>query len=174
MIENDDRWTPVVPDSAWVHALASVSGDVVLGERTSVWPAAVLRGDQGAIRIGAETNIQDGAVLHATGGISEVHVGARCTVGHRAVLHGCRIGERCLIGMGSIVLDNAEIGDGSVIGAGALVTAGTRVPPGSLVLGAPARVVGPVTEKQDRAIDHGWRTYVRLKDERQRVGLPGR
>ena len=173
MIEVSREGSPRVPATAWIHALAYVSGDVELGDRVSVWPGAVLRGDQGAIRLGEDTNIQDGAILHSTGGVSETVVGARVTVGHRAILHGCRIGDDCLIGMGSIVLDNARVGAGSMIGAGALVTAGTEIPPGSLVLGSPARVVGPVSQKQRAAIDHGWRTYNRLREACQARSAQG-
>lgn len=165
MIEPFGPHHPILHPSAWVHPLAAVIGDVRIGARVSIWPGAVLRGDQGFIEVGDESNVQDGAILHDTGGRSVTRIGRRVTIGHRAILHGCTVGDRCLIGMGCIVLDNAEIGDGSIVGAGALVTAGTRIPPGSLVLGSPARVARAVTDAQIAAIEHGWRTYADLCDQ---------
>ena len=97
----------------------------------------VYYGDQGLIFIDDESNIQDGTIIHSTGGLSTTHVGKRCTIGHRVLLHGCTIEDDCLIGMGAIVLDNSIIGSGSIVGAGALVTANTTIPPNSLVLGMP-------------------------------------
>lgn len=151
---------PQVDPSAFVHAAATVIGDVEIGARASIWPTVVLRGDDGPIRIGAETSIQDGSVVHMTSGLSEVSVGARVTVGHKVILHGCVVEDECLIGMGAIVLDNARIGRGSLVGAGALVLGNTQVPPGSLVLGSPAKVVRPVGEKERAMIEEGWREYV--------------
>jgi carbonic anhydrase/acetyltransferase-like protein (isoleucine patch superfamily) len=124
---------------------ATVIGDVELDDEANVWFGAVLRGDCGMIRIGARTNVQDLACIHMTTGVSHAIVGADVTIGHGAILHGCKVGDRCLIGMGSILLDNCEIGAGSVVGAGALVTVGTIVPPGSLIFGNPARVKRAVT-----------------------------
>ena len=165
MIESYLDFHPVIDPSAYVHESAQVSGEVVLLARSSVWPTAVLRGDQGKLTIGEDSNIQDGSVVHATGGLSETHIGARVTVGHRAIIHGCHIEDDCLIGMGSIVMDNARIGAGSIVGAGAVVTAGTQIPPGSLVLGSPGRVKQPVSEAHGQWILHSWQTYVRLAKE---------
>ncbi len=159
MIEPYGELVPVLSTTAWVHPSAVISGDVVLDDHVGIWPTAVLRGDQGAIRIAARTNIQDGCVVHNTGGISTTVVGEQCTVGHRAVLHGCQIGSNVLVGMGSIILDNAQIGDWCVIGAGSLVTVGTVIPAGSLVLGSPARVIKPLNDVQRESITHGWKTY---------------
>lgn len=131
---------PEVHDSTWIAPSADVIGRAVLGEQVSLWFGAVLRADNGVIHVGARTNIQDGAVLHSDPG-SPLTIGADCTVGHRAVLHGCTIGEGCLIGMGAIVLNDAVIGAGSLVGAGALVTEGKVFAPGSLIVGAPARAV---------------------------------
>lgn len=153
---------PAVPDTAWVHPSAVLIGDVTLGERVTVWPTVVLRGDQGAIVIGDETNLQDGTIAHATGGISTVQVGARCTIGHRVILHGCVVEDDCLIGMGSIVLDNARIGAGSIVGAGAVVPVGMQVPPGVLVLGMPAKVIRPVTDVDRARIAGGHAAYLAL------------
>ncbi len=165
MIERYLDFEPVVDPEAFVHEGAFLSGDVVVAAGASVWPASVLRGDQGGIRVGRDTNIQDGSVLHATGGLSTVVLGDRVTVGHRAVIHGCIVEDDCLIGMGSVVMDNAVIGAGSIVGAGAVVLANTKVPPGSMVLGSPARVVRPVTTKNTEWIEHSWKTYSRLAKE---------
>lgn len=122
---------------------AKVSGDVTLGKGVSVWYNAVLRGDDGAITVGDGTNIQDCAVLH-----EETHVGAGCTIGHGAVVHGCTVGDNVLIGMGAIVLNGAKIGDDCIVGAGALVTGKLDAPAGSMILGSPAKVVRPLTEAE--------------------------
>ena len=165
MLERYLHHEPRLDPMAWVHERAVVIGDVDLAADVSIWPGAILRGDQGSIRVGAKSNIQDGTVVHATHGLSTTTVGERVTVGHNAVLHGCTIGSDCLIGMGAIVLDNAVIGAGSIVGAGALVLKDTVVPPGSLVLGNPARNFRSLTEEQSLAIDEGWRAYVRLAKE---------
>ena len=163
MIEPWQHHTPRVDPEAWVHPTAVVTGDVTLHPRASVWPLCVLRGDQGAVTIGAETNLQDGTIAHATGDLSVVEIGARCTVGHRALLHGCRVGDDCLIGMGSILLDNCVVEPGCIIGAGALVPVGMRVPAGSLVLGVPGRVVRTLRERDYAQIRHGCAEYLRLR-----------
>ena len=135
---------PRIPASAFVAPGAVVTGDVTLGEETSIWYQAVLRGDINSIRIGAHSNIQDGAVVHLDSEYGTT-VGEWVTVGHRAILHACTVGDEVLVGMGSIVLDGAEIGARSIIGAGALVTGHKIIPPGSLVLGSPAKVVRALT-----------------------------
>ena len=122
---------------------AKVSGDVTLGKGVSVWYNAVIRGDDGAITVGEGTNVQDGAVLH-----EETRVGAGCTIGHGAIVHGCTIGDNVLIGMGAIVLNGARIGDNCIVGAGALVTGKMDAPAGSMILGSPAKVVRPLTEEE--------------------------
>ncbi|MCI8329505.1 MAG: gamma carbonic anhydrase family protein [Oscillibacter sp.] len=125
---------------------AKVCGDVSLAPGVSVWYNAVLRGDEGAISVGEGTNIQDCAVLH-----EETRVGAGCTIGHGAVVHGCAIGDNVLIGMGAIVLNGARIGNDSVVGAGSLVTGKLDAPAGSMILGSPAKVVRPLTEAEIEA-----------------------
>ncbi len=120
---------PVVPASVFVAPTAVVVGDVVLGEESSVWFGAVVRGDVGRIRVGARTNIQDHCMLHLTGGRSDLAIGEEVTVGHRAILHGAAIGDRCLIGMGAIVLDDSVVGEESLVGAGSVLREGTIVPP---------------------------------------------
>ncbi|MBK9274672.1 MAG: gamma carbonic anhydrase family protein [Flavobacteriales bacterium] len=124
---------------------AVVVGDVVMGDRCSVWFHAVVRGDVNAIRIGDRVNIQDGAVLHCTYERAALTIGDDVSIGHRAIVHGCTVHDKVLIGMGSIVMDHAVIGSGSVIAAGAVVTQGTVVEPGSLMAGVPARRIGPVS-----------------------------
>ena len=157
---------PRISDSAWVDSTAVVIGDVELGEKVSIWPMVVLRGDQGKISIGDESNIQDGTVVHSTGGVSTTTVGKRCTVGHRVILHGCLVQDDCLIGMGAILLDNCVVGAGSIIGAGALVTANTKIPPHSLVLGSPAKIVRTISRKeQEHWIEHGHAEYLKLLSE---------
>ena len=121
MIEALEGLVPVVHPTAWVHPSAVLIGEVELGPNVSIWPTAVLRGDMGLIRFGADSNLQDGAVCHNTSGRSETLIGERVTVGHRAILHGCIVEDDCLIGMGAIVMDNARIGAGSFVAAGAVV-----------------------------------------------------
>ncbi|HND28401.1 MAG TPA: gamma carbonic anhydrase family protein [Myxococcota bacterium] len=165
MIQNYLHYTPKIHSSAWIHASAVVIGEVELAAEVGIWPTVVLRGDQGSIYIGEETNIQDGSVVHATGGKSHTWIGPRVTVGHRVILHGCRVEENCLIGMGSILLDNCVIEPGCIIGAGALVGGGKRIPSGSLVLGNPGKIVRQLGEADYAQIAHAHRTYLRLKEE---------
>jgi carbonic anhydrase/acetyltransferase-like protein (isoleucine patch superfamily) len=151
---------------------------VYLGEESSVWYGAVLRGDTEAIRVGERTNIQDGCVLHADPGYPAI-VGADCVVGHNAVVHGCGIGDGCLIGMSATILNGARIGEGSVVAAGALVPEGKEFPPRSLIIGAPAKHVKEVSEEQTQDIVRGVRTYVeraaahRRSLQRSSLNLPG-
>ncbi len=165
MFERYKDHQPDLHPAAFVHDSAVLIGEVEVAERASVWPTAVLRGDCGPLRIGPDTNIQDGCVVHATRNVSVTEVGARVTVGHRAVLHGCRIGDDCLVGMGAIVLDNAVVGSGSIVGAGAVVLAGAEFPPNSLILGSPAKRVKETTEAQRAWIDSSWRAYANLVEE---------
>ncbi|VVT22275.1 conserved hypothetical protein [Sphingomonas sp. EC-HK361] len=135
-----DGKRPTRAPSAWVAPSADVIGDVQLGEEVSVWFGAVIRGDNTAIPIAARTNIQEGAMLHSDPG-APLTVGQDCTIGHHAILHGCTIGDRVLIGMGAIVLNRAVIAEDCIVGAGTLVTEGKTFPPGSLIVGSPARAV---------------------------------
>lgn len=145
---------PVVAPDAYVHPAAVLIGDVSIGSRASVWPGAVLRGDIERIVVGEGSNIQDGVVMHLADDKPCV-VGKYTTVGHRAMLHACHVGDECLIGMSATILDGAVIGDGSIVAAGALVTKGTQVPSGSMVMGAPAKVVRPLTV-DERGRLRGW------------------
>ncbi len=151
--------SPEVAGSAWVAPGAYLVGDVYLGEESSVWYGAVLRGDTEPIRIGARTNIQDGCVLHADPGYPAI-VGQDCVVGHKAIVHGCEIGDRCLVGMGATVLNGARIGEGSIVAAGALVPEGKEFPAKSLIVGVPAKRVREVTGGQTEDIARGVRTYI--------------
>ena len=151
--------SPELARSAWVAPGAFVIGDVHLGEASSVWYGAVLRGDTEPIRIGARTNIQDGCVLHADPGFPAV-VGEGCVVGHNAVVHGCEIGDSCLVGMGATILNGAKIGDGSIVAAGAVVPEGREFPPRSLIVGIPAKHAGEVTDEQFADIERGASEYV--------------
>ena len=137
---------PTVPASAYVDISAQVIGDVTLGENSSVWMNAVLRGDVNSIRIGAGSNIQDCAVLHGMRHLYPVIVGDRCTIGHNATVHGCVLEDDVLIGIGAIVLNNARIGAGSIIAAGALVPEHTIIPPRSLVTGVPGKIRRTLTD----------------------------
>ncbi|MES1178893.1 MAG: gamma carbonic anhydrase family protein [Myxococcales bacterium] len=137
---------PKIADGVFIADTARVIGDVDIAEGASIWFGSVLRGDVGAIRIGARSNIQDLSMLHMSLGISNTVIGEDVTVGHRVVIHGATIGHGALIGMGAILLDNCEIGAESLIAAGAVVTAGTKVPPRTLVLGQPGKVVRELKE----------------------------
>ena len=143
--------------SYYVASWAVVTGDVELGENVNIWYNAVLRGDSGTIRVGEGTNIQDGCVLH-----DATTLGRFCTVGHRAVVHGCTVGDYCLIGMGAIVLNGAVLGDHCMVGAGALVTGKMNAPAGSLILGSPARVVRELTAAELEHLKESAEEYIRL------------
>jgi len=141
---------PRIHPTAWVAPGAVVVGDVELGEDASVWYGCVLRGDVHSIRVGARSNIQDGSVLHVTQDRFACEVGCEVTVGHRAVVHGCTVGDGALIGIGAIVLDGARVGDGALVGAGAVVTPGSAIGAGMVALGSPAREIRALTEGERR------------------------
>lgn len=132
---------PTIDPTAWVAPGAVVVGDVAVGPGSSIWYGAVLRGDVHAIRIGARTNIQDGSVVHVTAGRFGTTIGDEVTVGHRAVVHGCRVEEGALIGIGAVVLDGATVGADALVAAGSVVTPGGDIPAGMLAVGTPARAV---------------------------------
>jgi carbonic anhydrase/acetyltransferase-like protein (isoleucine patch superfamily) len=155
---------PRLHGSVLVAGGARVVGDVEIGEGSSVWFNAVIRGDTSFVRIGARTNVQDGAVVHTDTG-KPCAIGDDCTVGHLAIVHGCTIGNGCLIGMGAVVLSGAVIGDGSIVGAGSVVPEGTEFQPGSLLVGSPAkRIRGLTDEDLERLVRPGVRTYLRLAE----------
>ena len=132
--------SPTIPASCYIDISAQVVGDVVLGERSSVWMNAVVRGDVNSIRIGANSNVQDCAVLHGMRYVYPVIVGDWVTIGHNATVHGCVIENECLIGIGAVILNNARIGEGSIIAAGAVIPENMVIPPNSLVAGVPGKV----------------------------------
>ncbi len=151
---------PEIDSSVFVAEGAHIIGDVVIGEESSVWFNAVIRGDVNHIRIGKHSNVQDGAILHVARKTHPLLVGDDVTIGHGVILHACTIGSRCLIGMGAIVMDGAEVGEDSIVGAGALVTSGTKIPPRSLALGSPARIQRELTDEEMRSIRESAANYV--------------
>lgn len=158
---------PAVHSTAFVHSRSVVIGNVTVGAKASIWPCAVLRGDIAPIVVGDGTNIQDGAVVHVADRLPAT-IGQRVTVGHLAMIHACTIGDECLIGMHATILDGAVIGARCIIGAGALVTKGTIVPAGSMVLGAPAKVVRPLTPAEQASLA-GWaEKYIKVAAHHRR------
>jgi len=155
---------PQVAASAYIDPSAVVIGDVVVGEDSSVWPCAVIRGDVHYIRIGSRTNIQDGSVLHVMKDICPLVLGDNVTVGHAVTLHGCTIESRCLIGMGCVILNNAKIGSGSIVAAGSLIPEGMVVPPGSLIMGHPGKIRRVTLPSDLEAIDQYAARYVDYKN----------
>lgn len=168
--------TPKLGERVFVDASAVVLGDVELGDDSSVWPATVIRGDMHRIRIGARTSVQDGSVLHIThaGPFNPdgypLTIGDDVTIGHKVLLHGCHVGSRILIGMGSIVMDGAVIEDEVVLGAGSLVPANKVLRSGYMYLGSPAREVRQLTEKERKFFTYTASNYVGLKDQYLRAG----
>lgn len=156
---------PQIHPTAFIEDSAQIIGDVWIGEESSVWFNAVLRGDVFHIRIGNRTNIQDGTVVHVSNGTHATILEDEVIVGHNATLHGCYIERGCLIGMGSIVMDGARIGADSIVAAGALVSPGTHVPPRSLVIGAPARVKRALTDEEVAGLANYWKNYVEYTKE---------
>jgi carbonic anhydrase/acetyltransferase-like protein (isoleucine patch superfamily) len=152
--------SPQIHPTAFVEESAQVIGDVSVGEQSSVWFNAVVRGDVFYIRIGDRTNIQDGTVIHVTNGTHATVLEDEVTVGHNVTLHGCHIERGCLIGMGSIVMDGVRVGAQSLVAAGSLVSPGTQVPPRSLVMGQPARVRRPLTDEEVAGLEVFWKNYV--------------
>lgn len=142
---------PSVAEDAWAAPSADLIGDVRLGPRASVWFGAVVRADNTPIIIGEESNLQDGAVGHSDPG-APLTIGARVTIGHQAIVHGCTIADDCLIGMGARILNGATLGPDCLVGAGALITEGKTFEGGSLIVGVPARVVRPLTDEEKAAI----------------------
>jgi carbonic anhydrase/acetyltransferase-like protein (isoleucine patch superfamily) len=159
-----------IDKDAWIAPGAVVVGSVKIGARASVWFNTVVRGDTDRVEIGDDSNVQDNSTVHVDEGQPAL-IGARVTVGHRAIVHGCVIEDECLIGMGSVILSGARIGTGSLIGAASLVREGQDVPPRSLALGSPARVVGPVSDAHRDAIRRGSAHYVELSRSYRERGL---
>jgi carbonic anhydrase/acetyltransferase-like protein (isoleucine patch superfamily) len=165
--------TPQIHESAWVAESAEVIGRVEMAEGASVWFGAVVRGDVEDIRIGRNSNIQDNSVLHADSGIP-LSIGENVTVGHHVMLHGCTVGDGALIGIRAVVLNGAKIGRNCIVGAGSVVTEGKSFPDGTLILGAPAKVVRELDPQQIAMMQHGATHYVgnaqRFRKSLQRIG----
>jgi carbonic anhydrase/acetyltransferase-like protein (isoleucine patch superfamily) len=165
MIRPNKGISPTIPASCYVDDSAQIIGDVVLGEHASVWMNAVVRGDVYAIRVGANSNIQDCSVLHGMKGLYGVTLGEYVTVGHSVTLHGCTIEDRCLIGMGTIILNGAQIGAGSIIAAGTLIPEKTIVEPGSLWMGSPGKFRRKLDAKDTESIMRYANNYLGYKEE---------
>jgi carbonic anhydrase/acetyltransferase-like protein (isoleucine patch superfamily) len=164
-----DDWIPQIDAGAWVADSASVIGRVHLGEGASIWYGAVLRADNDLIEIGRYSNVQDGSVLHSDPGVP-LTLGERVTVGHQAMLHGCSIGDGTLVGIQSVVLNGAKIGRNCIVGAGAVVTEGKEFPDGSMIIGAPARLVRPLSAQQRESVQRMAEAYLR-QTPRHRDGI---
>ena len=152
---------PRIAPGAWVAPGAVVAGDVEIGADTSVWFGGVVRGDVAPIRIGARSNLQDHCVVHVTKDRFPAWIGDEVTIGHRATVHGCRVGDGALVGIAAVVLDGAEVGEEALVAAGALVPPGAKVPAGHLVMGVPGRVVRPLDDEERRLQRERAREYVR-------------
>ncbi|MDN5872460.1 MAG: gamma carbonic anhydrase family protein [Nitrococcus sp.] len=162
--------SPRLAETAWVDTTALVIGDVTLADDVSIWPMAVIRGDINSIRVGARSNLQDGTVIHVThdgpytpGGYA-TSLGEDVTIGHRAIVHGCTVGNRVLIGMGAILMDAVEVADDVIIAANALVPPGKRLESGRLYVGTPARAVRELTAEEREQLLYSSRYYARLKE----------
>ena len=159
MIKSFQNLSPKIHETAFITDDAIIIGDVEIGEESSVWYGAVVRGDMASIAIGPQTNLQDGVIVHVDEGVP-CAIGRRVGVGHRVILHGCTVEDDCLIGMGSVLLNEVRIGRGSVVAAGAVIPEGMTVPSGSLVMGVPGRIVRPVSEALTQRIAETWSHYV--------------
>jgi carbonic anhydrase/acetyltransferase-like protein (isoleucine patch superfamily) len=155
---------PRIGQRVYVDETAQVIGDVWIGDHSSLWMNAVVRGDVHFIRIGAHTNIQDNCVVHVFKDKHPTHVGDHVTVGHGAILHGCRIDSHCLIGMGAVILNGAHVGSDSIIAAGAVVAEGAVIPAGSLVMGVPGKVKRPLTDEEKASISTYSSNYYTYKE----------
>ena len=175
MLRTFESCRPVLASSAWVDATALVLGDVELAEDVSVWPMTVVRGDVNHIRIGARSNVQDGAVVHVAHEGGDVQpgfptlIGEDVTVGHRAIVHACTVGDACLIGMAATIMDGAVLEDEVMLAAGALVPPGKRLAGGHLYVGSPARQHRPLTDEEREFLRYSAAFYVKLKN-RHRFG----
>ncbi|MCC3869346.1 gamma carbonic anhydrase family protein [Terrisporobacter mayombei] len=160
MIKGFEGIKPTIDDSAFVAETADIIGDVIVEKNASIWYKAVLRGDDSSIIVGENSNVQDGTIVHC-GYDEPTIIGKNVTIGHAAVIHGCKIGDYTLIGMGSTVLDNAEIGELTMVGAGSLVT-GKKFPPGVLLLGSPAKVARELTDEEKESLKQSALHYVEM------------
>jgi len=173
MIRSHHGRMPQIAASAYIDPQAAVIGEVAIGEFSSVWPCVVIRGDVHWIKIGSRTNIQDGCVLHVFKDTHPLQIGDAVTVGHGAILHGCTIESRVLIGMGSILLNGARIGEGSIVAAGTLVPEGTVVPPGSLFMGHPGKFRRALTPQDIASIEAYAARYVEYAESHKKEVASG-
>lgn len=155
----EDKY-PQIADSAFVAPSADIIGDVIIDEDCSIWFGAVLRGDENCIKVGRGTNIQDNSTVHITADKYSTEIGEYVTIGHGAIVHACKVGNHCLIGMGAIILDGVEVGDYTIIGAGSMVTGGKKIPSGVLVVGSPAKVIRELTEDEKRNLEESAQNYI--------------
>jgi carbonic anhydrase/acetyltransferase-like protein (isoleucine patch superfamily) len=160
MIRSYQRIRPIIPESCYVDESAQVIGDVVLGEQASIWMNAVVRGDVHSIRIGSYSNVQDCSVLHGMRNQYSVQIGEWVTIGHNVTLHGCTVEDTCLIGMGSVILNNARIGRGSIIAAGTVIPENMSIEPNSLVIGVPGKVRKRLRPEDEEMILRYARNYL--------------
>jgi carbonic anhydrase/acetyltransferase-like protein (isoleucine patch superfamily) len=156
---------PIIPDSCYISESVDLIGDVTLGENVSLWFGTVVRGDMHHITIGNRSNIQDNSVIHVTTDISPTRIGDEVTVGHNAIIHGATIEDQCLIGMGSIIMDDVVVGEGSIVGAGAVVPPNMIIPPRSLVVGLPAKIVRQTTDEELEMIIERAQHYIDFSQE---------
>ncbi|WP_101773861.1 gamma carbonic anhydrase family protein [Peptostreptococcus faecalis] len=154
--------SPKIPSSCYVDEMASVIGEVELGENVSIWPSASVRADEMKIKIGNNSNIQDCSSLH---GDEDISIGENVSVGHGAIVHGAEIGNNVVVGMGSIILDGAKIGDNCIIGAGSLITGNKKFESGMMILGSPAKAVRKLTDEEIKYIEDNSKTYLELKKD---------
>ena len=164
-----DDFQPAVAATAWVADSAQVIGNVTLGDHTSVWFGVVIRGDTSTISVGKGSNVQDNSVLHADHGMPLV-IGEGVTVGHQVMLHGCTVGNNCLIGIGAIVLNGAKIGNNCLVGAGALVTEGKEFSDGSMIIGSPAKAIRMLSPEQIQGLKMSAESYI-ANARRYKTGL---
>jgi carbonic anhydrase/acetyltransferase-like protein (isoleucine patch superfamily) len=164
---------PRIHETAFLHPRAFVCGDVTIGARVSVWPFVAIRGDSASVSIGADSNVQDGTIIHVDDGLP-CTIGERVGIGHRAIVHGATIEDDCLIAMGAILLNGVHVGTGSIVAAGAVCTEGFVVPPNSLVIGVPGRVVRQTTEAERHRIRHTVKSYLSLQAAHRSGEFPER
>ena len=162
MIKQFERIKPKLGRDVYISESATVIGDVILGNEVNIWFGAVLRGDMHYIKVGSRSNIQDNAVVHVTTAVSPTTIGSNVTVGHGAIIHGSTIEDNCMIGMRSVVMDDAVVGEGSLIGAGALVPPNMTIPPKSLVVGMPGKIVREVSDEEFQMIMDRPQEYIDL------------
>ena len=169
MIKKFRGKSPIIPDSCYISESVDLIGDVTLGENVSLWFGAVVRGDMHFITIGNRSNIQDNSVIHVTTDVSPTRIGDEVTVGHNAIIHGATIEDRCLIGMGTIIMDDAVIGEGSIVGAGAVVPPNMIIPPRSLVVGLPAKIVRQTSDEELKMIIERAQHYIDFSQEYKKI-----